>query len=555
MAARAAAACVIVTSLGCSRDPGEAAPPPSIVLLTVDTLRADRLGAYGHAGARTPVLDALASRGVRFDTAMTPFPRTTPALASLLTGRLPWHHGSREVGQPMRTMATVPSILLARGYCTLGVSVNGAAGPAQNLDLGFERFLDYQSFTDHTARGVTDATIALVDEVLGMTPTGAGGADDAPVGAAAEATDAGGPQRPLFAWVHYIDPHFPYAPPADWQDQPAAPTCRDLVARTGDDLRATAHVRIDLGGEASAALADCAALYDAEIAFTDFHLGRLLDALEARGLLAEAYVVFTSDHGENLGEDGLFYEHGPSVHDASLRVPLLVAGPGIEPGIDAGVARLEDLAPTLLALAGVPAEQWPVFDGVDLSPRLLGAGAMAGGRDPDRGRTVRSAVAEGGGALLPETFTYLTSGRPGDLECVNGPRYSLCGEPGGEPRLYDHVTDPFLELDLSAELPEVRAGLDAVRRRWPPGRARERALRTERFKLVERPRPEGGWTAALYDLADDPQETRDLAAERPELTARMRAELEAALGDAAESPPAELTRSEIEALRALGYVR
>jgi arylsulfatase A-like enzyme len=500
----------------------------SIVVVTIDTLRADHLGSYGHAAARTPVLDGLAARGMRFEAATTPLPRTTPALASLMTGLLPWRHGSREVGQPMRPIATVPAILQARGYRTLGVCVNGAAGAAQNLHLGFDRFLDHESFADHTAAGVTDATAALVDQSVG------------PAGEKAAAP-------PVFLWVHYIDPHFPYAPPSDWKDQPAAPACRGLIERTGSDLVATAHTRIDLGGVASAALSDCAALYDAEIAFTDFHVGRLFERLAVHGIGRDAYVVVTADHGENLGEAGLFYEHGPSVHDASLRVPLVVAGPGIVPGVDSRPARLEDLAPTLLALAGVPAEEWPAFDGVDLSARLVG-GRPAPGR-------AAVAVAESGGALFPETFTYLASGRAGGLQCVNGPRFSLCTEPKQEPRLYDHVADPFLERDVSAEFPDVREALAAVRGRWPPGAARERALRTEHHKLVARPRPQGGWAYSLYDLAVDPGETRDLAAEQPELAARMQRELEAAFAEVGAPADPELTPRELELLRALGYVR
>jgi arylsulfatase len=506
---------------GCGRESGGGSER-SVILITVDTLRADRIGVYGHAAARTPALDALARRGALFLAATTPFPRTTPALASLLTGRLPWRHGSREVGQPMTAdLATLASILAARGYTTLGVSVNGAAGPAQNLHLGFGRFLDYRSFADHTATGVTDATVALLDEAA---------------------------RRPLLLWVHYIDPHFPYAPPATWRDQPEATACRDLVAKSGDDLVATAHVRIDLDGVASAALDDCAALYDAEIAYTDSEIGRLLGALESRGLLRDAYVVFTSDHGENLGEDHLFYEHGPSVHDASLRVPLLIAGPGIEPRRDRGVARLEDLPPTLLALLGVPPADWPPFDGADLSPRLLGSRASAAAEPP-------SAIAESGGALLPETFTYLRSGRPGDRQCTNGSRFSLCVDPGAEPRLYDHLADPLLERDVSARFPAVKAALETVARRWPLGEARERTLRTTRYKLVERPRPEGGWSAALYDLEADPGETRDLAAGDPELAARLRRELDAAFRDVEAAAPPELEPRELEALRALGYVR
>jgi arylsulfatase A-like enzyme len=517
-------------------------PPPSIVLLTVDTLRADRLGSYGHTAARTPVLDALARRGVRFEAATTPFPRTTPALASMMTGLLPWRHGSREVGQPMAaTLATVPKVLDARGYATLGVSVNGAAGRAQNLHLGFERFLDYQSFADHTAAGVTDATVALIDQAMAGGGGQAGGASA--VGGATTAA-------PFLLWVHYIDPHYPYAPPESWPDQPAGGACRDLVARAGADLVAAAHVMSDVGGEASAALADCEAMYDAEIAFTDFHIGRLLAALEARGLLAGAYVVLTSDHGENLGEDGLYYEHGPSVHDASLRVPLIVAGPDVEPRVDRGVARLEDLAPTLLALARVPAEERPPGDGVDLSSRLLARAA-----DSSRAAPPETAIAESGQALLPETFVYLASGRPGDRQCINGSRFSLCVDPGGEPRLYDHVADPFLKEDVSARHPDARAALLAVKERWPPGQARERTLRTARFKLVERPRPQGGWRAALYDLQADPAERHDLADEQPELADRLRTQLDTAFAAVPAPPALELEPRELEALRALGYVR
>jgi arylsulfatase len=549
LAAAAAIAIAALHIMAC-RDTAEPRPPPSIVVITVDTLRADRLGFYGHAAARTPVLDALARRGVRFEAATTPFPRTTPALASMMTGLLPWHHGSREVGQPMAaTLVTVPSILEGRGYVTLGVSVNGAAGRAQNLHLGFERFLDYQSFSDHTAAGVTDATIALLDEVPTMRRDASEG------GAASGVVESDGVARPpraapFMLWVHYIDPHYPYAPPASWRDQPAGVNCHDLVTRAGADLVAAAHVMSNVGGEASAALADCGAMYDAEIAFTDFQVGRLLDALESRGLLGDAYVVFTSDHGENLGEDGLYYEHGPSVNDASLRVPLIVAGPGVEPRVDRGIARLEDLAPTLLALTRVPSAEWPPFDGVDLSARVIAHGATSrGGASPE------TAIAESGAALLPETFVYLTSGHPGDRQCVNGSRFSLCVDPGGEPRLYDHAADPFLKEDVSASHPDARAALLAVKARWPAGQARERTLRTTRYKLVERPRPQGGWRSALYDLEADPGEKRDLADEQPELAQRLRQQLDGAFASVPAPPALELEPRELEALRALGYVR
>ena len=500
--------------LGCSKG-----PRPSIIIVTVDTLRADHLGAYGHEAARTPVIDDFARRGRVFTTALTPSPRTTPALATLLTGLRPWTHGSREVGQKMRAVSGLASTLKQAGYFTLAVSVNGAAGPEQNLDLGFDRFLDHLQVENHTAAGVTDATLDLLDEAE--------------------------PTAPLLLWVHYIDPHFPYAPPASWTDQPAAPVCRSLYRRIDGDLRETALLRGDLEGRASAGLEECTTLYDAEIAFTDFHLGRLFEGLETRGWLAGSFVLFTSDHGENLGEDGLFFEHGPSVHDASLRVPLILVGPGVEPARDRGIARLEDITPTLLDLEELDPPEGVSFDGVSLVPRLGAAGSEA---------SATIAIAEAGNAFLPESFAYIYSGQNRKLHCINAASYSLCSDGDGEVRLYDHEVDPYLQSDLSSELPEVVEDLLAARDRWPPLKVRERAAHIGRYKLVERPRFEGGFSAALYDLSSAAGESEDMSARFPELVKRLRRELSQELDRTESSEPGELSSRTLEALRALGYV-
>jgi len=119
----------LLLAVGCSQPE----PPPDLVIVTVDTLRADRLGAYGHAAAQTPNVDALAARGVRFDQATTTFPRTTPALASLLTGLEPSRHGSREVGQPMTAGVSLAELLGARGYGTVAVSATRVASAKQGL--------------------------------------------------------------------------------------------------------------------------------------------------------------------------------------------------------------------------------------------------------------------------------------------------------------------------------------------------------------------------------------------------------------------------------------
>jgi arylsulfatase A-like enzyme len=323
---------------------GGAPARPDLILVTVDTLRPDRL-----AAVPTPNLDRLAARGTSFSQATTPFPRTTPALASLFTGLWPQHHGSREVFEPFHSGDTLAEVLKGSGYATAGVTANSAAGSRQNLDRGFDRFVELPDREDVHGDRVTAAALRL--------------AGNAPA------------SQPLFLWVHYMDPHYPYAPPTDFP-QPPALRCRRLM----DDARAgrvaKGQMLSNRDGVAEAALAECRQLYDAEIAYTDAQIGTLLEGLSRLGRLDGALVVFTSDHGENFGEGGLYYEHGPNLHDAGLRVPLVVAGPGIAHRRDDAVIRLEDLMPTLLRLVGVPPERVPRTDGLS---RRAGCGGRPWG--------------------------------------------------------------------------------------------------------------------------------------------------------------------------------
>ncbi len=160
---------------------------PDIVLITVDTLRADHLGCYGYEAAQTPIVDGLAKKGMIFLQAMTPLPRTTPALASVLSGLEPHHHGSREVSQAISSIPLLPELLAQQGYITLGLTANSVAGPRQGLDRGFDRFR-----IEHTASAEEVNLAAL--EMLREFPR----------------------DVPKFLWVHYFDPHRPYLPPAPW---------------------------------------------------------------------------------------------------------------------------------------------------------------------------------------------------------------------------------------------------------------------------------------------------------------------------------------------------
>ncbi len=501
--------------LACS---GRWSAPPDILIVSVDTLRADHVGAYGHAAARTPNIDSLARDGTLFRQATTPFPRTTPGLASLLTGLWAHHHGSREVGRSIDAVPTLGSVLAASGYEARGISANGSAGRSQHLVRGFAPFIDPSDFSGWRAENTTKRALTLLD------------------GASRE--------KPLLFWVHYLDPHFPYEPPKGFKDQPPGQQCHKLLAKRIHREISVTEIRRDWHRVASRALADCQGLYDAEVAYVDTEIGKLLAAWrKARG--RRSVVVFTSDHGENFGEDGLYFEHGPNVHDAAMRVPLIVAGAGPHGRLDDGVARLEDVMPTLLALAKLPRERWPRMDGVDLSGRLLGRSAAGDGAS--------AAFAESGAEMLFDSYHRLRSGSSVGEHCVNVERYSLCEGGGRREGLYDHVVDPGREHDVSARHPKELERLRAVAERWPYDETRQRAIRTNRFKLVEVP-TESGYEERLYDLATDPGETRNVIADHEPLASRLRSALHAWAAGAPGKGTKTYTPEQVEALRALGYV-
>jgi arylsulfatase A-like enzyme len=518
---------------------------PDLIVIVVDTLRADYLGVTGRATARTPNIDGLIRRGTFFANAITPMPRTTPAVASMMTGLWPKRHGCREVGETVESGTLLAEVLRASGYTTIAVSANQAAGPDQNLERGFVHFV---SHNDIHRRYVG----RLYDDLSDAPPTATGSAE-ATTREALALVEAAPADTPLFLWTLYFDPHLLYRPPSPWQEQVDAPRCWELYERY---TKKTPHLAweamSDFGGVATRGLADCQKLYDAEIAYTDHEIGKLLAGLRRVGRLDNAVVVFTSDHGENFGEGGVFFEHGDNAHDAGLRVPLAIAGPGVAENqvLDASVS-LVDVTPTLLTLLGIAPEQAPEMDGMDLADVVRGRGSPAGDL------AERIVFAESANYMRNQFYGAVLTGRTFQRACINGPRYTFCDVVKDEqvpPQLYDHISDPGLTRDIADSHPdEVHALLEA-RRRWPPGSARERVASTARFKLVQYPRFEGGYTAALYDRTEDPRESRDVSAEHPQVTARLLAALEDWAGDIPRKPPQALDPAVEEAMRKLGYI-
>ncbi len=315
-----------------------------MLLITVDTLRADHLGSYGYEIPTSPTIDRLARDGVTFVNAYTPVPTTAPAIASLLTGRYVDAHQVREneAELPAATY-TLGEALAAAGYATAGFYGNGA------LAKGFGQGLDtWQPFSAKwTAADAAGGTLAL---------------------AWLEQQRA-----PWFLWVHFMDPHGPYTSPAERSASFVYPDTAALerelpLSPTNWGFGVIPRYQALPG---MTRVGEYVRRYDGEIVGTDVQVGRLLDALERGGMLDSTLVVLTADHGESLGEDDYFFQHGKVLNEASLRIPLVMRHPELPRGarIETPVS-LVDLLPTLTAMVGVPLTQ-PVA-GVDVRPLVAG---------------------------------------------------------------------------------------------------------------------------------------------------------------------------------------
>jgi arylsulfatase len=338
---RAVACALALLAVGGSCTPTAPEPdaPRLLLLLTVDTLRADRLGAYGSPRGLTPHLDALAADSLVFELAYAPAPFTVPSLVSLHTGRYPAELGLQiNLSELRPDVATLAGTLAANGWKTAAVVSNVVLRQRDDLARGFEIWDDTMEETEavrlwreRTALPTTDAALRLVD-LWRSDPEVSG--------------------RPLFLWVHYQDPHGPYTPPPGWreryteQEQRLAPdrSLPEVVGSYGEG-GIPRYQLLEDRHEASWYRAG----YAAEIAWMDEQVGRLLGALHERGLASR--VVFAADHGEAMGEHDFWFSHGHHLTDEAVRVPLMLKLPGLAPGRRRDVASLVDVLPTLLAAA------------------------------------------------------------------------------------------------------------------------------------------------------------------------------------------------------------
>jgi len=396
---------------GCS---GDAAPPLgpdeiealgvaglaegyNLLLVTLDTVRADRLGSYGYRKARTPTLDGLSRTGIQFSDVVAPAPITLPSHATIMTGlRVPVHgvrnNGTYRLGPEHVTLA---ERLRDAGYETAAFIGSFVLDGRYGLDQGFDHYDDDVNpegseapsghFHERTADRISAAASHWLD-----------GRSD--------------PQRPFFAWLHFFDPHSPYAPPDPYRK---------------------AHAN---------------RLYDGEISFVDAELGRVLDDLKRQGLFERTLVVVMADHGEGLGDHGE-PTHSLLVYESTIRVPLIISAPALferSGVIDDRVVGLVDVAPTLVDMLGIEGGH-----------EMEGSNLFVAEPDPQRAIYIESMV-----PLLTYGWAPLTGLRRLDDKLILAPT----------PEYYDLSELPLEDrnrFEESAEAKLVRDRLTSMLAGWP----------------------------------------------------------------------------------------
>ncbi len=400
---------MLILALACSRSaplPAGDVARPDVVLVSIDTLRADHVSAYGAKNPTTPFLDRLAAEGVRFAHARSPAPWTLPSHATMLTGQLPARH--RVIEDDLRLSPEVPMLqerMKAAGYATGGFVATFYLSRIYGFERGFDAFEDFGLHDEKVnLKGEVTAS-EVVDEALrwmGTLPAG----------------------EPAFIFLHVYDAHYAYDPPAPYD------TLFDRAPEDGDARykKYEWHRKHPLD---ETQLAHQRAQYDESIRYVDDQLARLQGALAAAG--RSARWVVSSDHGEEFGERGS-WGHAHTLYAEQLHVPLIVAGPGVPAGrVVQDVVGLHDVAPTVATLAGATGLE---PDGIDLGPLMAGVAA------PLR-------------VFLGETSRF-SSNRVSLLSGALRLEWDLVS---GRRELFDVIADPKEAKDLALTQPDALARL------------------------------------------------------------------------------------------------
>jgi arylsulfatase A-like enzyme len=323
----------------------------NIVLITIDALRADHLGAYGYPRNTSPNIDALATRSVLFERAFTVWPQTSESIASMMSSRYPGQTGVTDLHMPIPVdEEMMAEILRDHGYKTAGFVTNGNIGRDYNFDQGFDEFYEIWK-----------------TPVMGLK----NGSNRTPTNELLIPWLEQRARNKFFLWVHYIDPHAPYAPapPHDRQfvnDRYYAPN-----QRINSSL-IPAKVLLENASEVDPEF--YVAQYDGEVRTADDEVGELISVLSERGFMNDTVIMISADHGENMWDSKGYFGHGDYVTNSVIHIPLLISMPGgCGLNVQEPVSNI-DYTPTILDLVGIDISNYS-FEGRSLAPLALGGSA------------------------------------------------------------------------------------------------------------------------------------------------------------------------------------
>jgi arylsulfatase A-like enzyme len=399
-------------------------PVRHVILLSLDTTRKDHFGCYGNQWIRTPRIDALAAESILFRNHLTVAPSTLASHVSLFTGKYPHTHGTPRNGFTVNPQnVTLTELLRETGFYTAAFIASFALDSRFGLSQGFDhydqvfdRLVPHPSQSEYqdqrSARAVTDAVIRHLD--------------------------ARGVSQNLFLFVHYFDPHTPYAPPPSYERLYAQASA--VFPESPPDLNGVRRRLAQGGGGESPAARALAARYAGEISFMDEQVGRLLDYLEPRGILDESILIVTSNHGENFWEHPDYFNHGLTLYQPVISAVCMMRLPGATPGhrtVERPTASI-DVLPTLLQYLGLPIPAGVEGQAIDIE-----------GSSPPGEPVVRFSEATKPSleSLEPRTWANQLKARcvrRGTLKYIRTPYAS-------REELYDLATDPLEQHNLLHE--------------------------------------------------------------------------------------------------------
>lgn len=395
---------------------------PNFLVITIDTLRRDHLSCYGSKTTKTPHIDSIGKQGVVFDHFYTAANITMPSHLSIFSGTYPFHHGAfgNEPFTLPKEITFLPSILRDKGYIVGGIASSLIFKIDWLHNFGDRFNFYYAPDGEQPASDVTRRFVTMIDSYKRKF----------------------GKQRPFFFWLHYFDPHVPYRPPQMYRSTSPIRNGKPLP-----DLDFTKPQWNWLQVDRIKMIDQANALYSGEVSFVDGEIGKVWSLLQKESLLANTVVVIVSDHGEMLGDHGVYYDHA-TLYDPTVHIPCIMVGKGFEAGRRATLASTVDIAPTILELAGVPEPAGmdgrsllkllkSAEDTEELHPYVLSAHA-----------TRRAVSVAAGGYKLMRNY------------------YPRAGQ--GEIELY-RLGDPLENQNLNSSMPELVSKLE----KWIPANVKQ----------------------------------------------------------------------------------